>query len=98
MHSCIPSYRELLCDEIADRLGLCAPPAHENCGSSQALCTPMMKLPTVSGSEHFLCIPLTKSAGRLRLCELPTASGSEPFFRTPLPKMAGRLRRFACKR
>ena len=26
---------------------------HENCGTSQAVCMPLMNLPRVSGSEHF---------------------------------------------
>ena len=43
----------------------------QNWGTSQALCTPMMKLPTGSGSEHFLRTPLTKAGGRLRLCAPP---------------------------
>ena len=62
---------------------LCTP-HHENCGTSQAFCTPRMNLPTASGSdsEHFLRIPFTKIVGRLRLLstpmmKLPTVSGSE---------------------
>ena len=42
-------------------------PPHGNWGASQAVCTPIIKSPTVSGSGHFLCSPFTKSAGRLRL-------------------------------
>ena len=54
----------------------------------------MMNLPTVSGSEHFLRIPLTKIVGRLRLfstpmMKLPTASGSEHFLCTPFTKVGG---------
>ena len=85
MHSCIPSYHELQCDEFAESSGSVHPPHHENCGTSQAFCTPMMNLPTVSGSEHFLRIPLTKIVGRLRLfstpmMKLPIVSGSVHFF------------------
>ena len=46
-------------------------PHHENCGTSQAFCTPMMNLPTVSGFEHLLRIPRTKIVGRLRLVSTP---------------------------
>ena len=34
-------------------------------------CTPIVKSPTVSGSGHFLCSPLTKIGGRLRLFAPP---------------------------
>ena len=42
-------------------------PPHGNWGTSQAVCTPIIKSPTASGSGHFLCSPFTKSAGRLKL-------------------------------
>ena len=46
-------------------------PHQEICGASQALCAPMMNLPTASGSEHFLSTPHTKIVGRLRLFSTP---------------------------
>ena len=109
MHSGLPPYHELLCDEFADfsgfvhplvmkmaeRLRLSAPPVmqfadslrlcalfvhstHENCGASQALCTPMMKLADrlglcappsrkMSGASQALCTPMMKIADSLRL-------------------------------
>ena len=41
-------------------------PPHGNWGTSQAVCTPIIKSPTASGSGHFLCTPRPKMAGRLR--------------------------------
>ena len=101
MHSCIPSYHELSCGEIAAGLRLCAPPAarklrdvsgsvhphhkiadslrlwalfalatHQKCGTSQALCAPMMKI----ADRRRLCAPpFTKIGGRLRLCAAPVS-------------------------
>ena len=66
---------------------------HENCGASQALCTPIMKSPRVSGFERCthencgasqaVCSPMMKIADSLRLCQ--------PQF----TKSVGRLRLFA---
>ena len=66
--------------KIADSLRLWALSVlsiHENCGTSQALCTPMMKSPRVSGFERSahencgasqaVCSPMMKIAGSLRL-------------------------------
>ena len=55
--------------KIADSLRLWALSvlsSHQNWGTSQAACTPIVKSLTVSGSGHFLCSPRTKSVGRLR--------------------------------
>ena len=97
--SCIPVPRPTMNYSVMSlpkAQALCTP-HHENCGMSRAFCTPMMNLPTGSGSERFLGIPLTKIVGRLRhlstpMMKLPTASGSEHFLRTPLTKIVGRLR------
>ena len=67
-------------------------PPHENCGTSQAFCTPMMKscdcrrlsafsehsAPGNCGTSQALCTPRMN---------LPTASGSEDFLGTPLTKI-----------
>ena len=90
-------------DEIADSLRLFAlfvRSSPEDCGTSQAFCTGMMKSPSVSGCLHFLCAPIPQTAGRLRLfalflMKLPTVSGSLHFLCAPVPKIAGRLRLFA---
>ena len=71
--------------KIADNLKLFAlsgHSTHDNWRTSPGLWARIMKLPTVSGSEHFLRTPCTKLGGRLRLSappcwKLPTASGSE---------------------
>ena len=60
---------------------LCSPLTQTG-GTSQALCTPMMKTPTVSGFERFLCTPITKRAGAPQaLCtpmvKSPRVSGLE---------------------
>ena len=80
----------------AERLRLFAPPfmkpptvsgsehsAHENSGTSWAVCIFLKKLPTVSGCFQFLCVPIPKIAGRLRL------------FAPPMMKIADSLRLFA---
>ena len=59
-----PVYK--ICHSYCRLCALFEPSAHENCGTSQALYTPMMKLPTVSGFLHSLCAPLMRNAaGRL---------------------------------
>ena len=71
--------------KVADSLKLFAlsgHSTHDNWRTSPGLWARIMKLPTVSGSEHFLRTPCTKLGGRLRLSappcwKLPTASGSE---------------------
>ena len=73
--SCIPGSRPTMHDSVpslANAQALCPPAHHANCGTSPAFCTPMMKLPTVSGFEHVWCTPLTKIAGRLRLFAPPS--------------------------
>ena len=73
LDSCAPVSRPTMNDSVLslpNAQALCTP-HHGNCGASPASCTPMMKLPTVSGFADFLCTPLTKIAGRLRLCAPP---------------------------
>ena len=99
LDSCIPVSRPTMNYSVMSlpkAQALCTP-HHENCGTSQAFCTPMVNLPTVSGSVHFLRTPLTKIVGRLRLSstpmmKLPTVSGSEHFLCIPLTIIGGRLR------
>ena len=71
----LASHRTMSCRvaECPTASGSVRPPPHENCGTSRALCTPMVKLPTVSGSGHFLCTRLAKIGGRLRLCAPPAS-------------------------
>ena len=58
-------------DENCRQAQALSTPPHENWGTSQAACTPIVKSPTVSGSGHFRCSPLNKSAGRLRRSSTP---------------------------
>ena len=70
-------------------------PPHGKRGTSQAVCTPIIKSPTVSGSGHFLCSAVTKIGGRLRLCAPPDENR---FLRLCAPfrtEIGGRLRLFA---
>ena len=81
-------------DEFADSLRLSAHVVHstdENCGTPQALCTPMLKKRRQSqalsvpprekwGTSQALCSPMMKIADSLRLCA------------PPLTKIGGRLR------
>ena len=56
--------------EFADILRLCAlfvQSTDENCGTSQAVCAPVMSLPTVSGCLHVFALHSLKFAGRRRL-------------------------------
>ena len=85
----------------AERLRLSAPlfmesptvsgsehPAHENCGTSWAVYTFLLKLPTASGCLHFFCAPVPKIAGRIRLFAL---------FCARMVKTADSLRLFAAQ-
>ena len=74
LDSCIlASHRTMSCRmmKLRPASGSVHPPPHENCGAFQALCTPIVKSPTALGSGHFLCTPLAKIGGRLRLCAPP---------------------------
>ena len=86
--------------KMADRLRLFAifgRSTPENWGPSQAICIVLRKLPTVSGSFHFLGAPPAKIAERLRLFAFVEKAHDEigresQALRIPFPKCAERLR------
>ena len=69
-------------------------PFHEACGTSQAACTPIILLPTVSGSGRFLCSPHTQIGGTSQaLCApMMKIADSLRLCAPPFTKIWGRLR------
>ena len=102
LDSCIPVSRLTMNCSVMNLQKLqarCIPP-HENGGTSQAFCTPMMR---IGDSFRLLALfvhPIHENCGTsqavcMRMMFLPTVSGCLHFLSTPFTKIAGRLRLLA---
>ena len=99
LDSCIPVSRLTMnCSWVSLRKSqaLCIPP-HENGGTSQAFCTPMMRIGDSFRLFALFVHPTHENCGTsqavcMRMMFLPTVSGCLHFLSTPFTKIAGRLR------